>query len=1099
MACASYDGMINARRETVMGKRSLADIFGNDYLNLMASYKARIQNILGTYDVAIFMARKAICLYNALKYNEEVVETKCRVISSRVIDYDSLMRFREKKVAVIDDVVVKGTSIEHVARKLIEAGVEADYYVVACEEQFGREFANGKISLQKIFTCYPQADIYQFSGLITQYIEASMCTFNVDSPIYDVTSDMDGIKKLLLENGAANLTSGLQQKFGIESWSLYLEYSGNPQSVLERLLKNSILKIRFYHEKGRAIAVPFVLLPKCELSELDELYGLFRNEELDWLVQCDDCRVWEENKLKVVSYLLSDLLFYDFVQRHDMQYVRDEKNDMIQFDESIDRFFDMDRKGKVSNAFSEVRVCRPGFSKFMFGDYMRSGYQYVANIDACHQPYENRKGIKIGRSQDGMDLLNKIIFSFDDILEGIRHIQGESRNHMFYVSSVVDVFIDMGMIVPSIVHVGSQELVRAYKMGEYSKLTRDQIRAFVKMLWEYQKNVNRSLDRTEFEKLCVLFFRTEINGRLFVERVDYEEGCYGICYSYYGPRVSSSQMVYRVEKDDALITDFMGRGMVRKDGNKKYIIPNQIEVEDYNLEIECGTFARDFALLNEVFENNFNVRRCDPHIHTLNQFLTILAIGDSPKNQILSLCAEVYQVFKIKIDAFLDCSYEVLVKGYKQVFSGIDSGIWKYQCFREKSLMRVIEKIKEYDMDAVRGIPRVYAKHDKGEDVLEFLDKCGRFLFRTAFVFRWCLMKKKRELLEGMADGEWVALVDEPKFMSNRLGNGHEDIREDGKQIIQRLWEDFEEKGSHETIRANLTSLKWEARHILDGCDVYLEKNNAYMKEISHFLVVHSSKGNLPKKFQSVSECILEGVTERLKTAVFSINYKSELCQLLDGLIIETQDIEDCEYLLVTLSSNDEGYYQIEDVGKGTWISRKIKEVFEKMHKLPNTKRRLFVLGKEELEYAGLMETTLKLLDAADFESNYKLYQYMIERKMEMRKTDGISIGTYIGENWGNVAKINQGTQCVTNQYGEKMPDILSLIEEVKKEANNLSDEERTEALEFVEVVENELKETAPKKSMIKTALEGLGKIVTNEHFVELVSKLAPMLLKLVN
>lgn len=80
-----------------MTKVKLTDVFAGDYLRAVTAHVGRIQNILDEYDIAIFMARKAICFYEALKNNNEIEPTNCRVVSSRIIYYNTLETYREKK------------------------------------------------------------------------------------------------------------------------------------------------------------------------------------------------------------------------------------------------------------------------------------------------------------------------------------------------------------------------------------------------------------------------------------------------------------------------------------------------------------------------------------------------------------------------------------------------------------------------------------------------------------------------------------------------------------------------------------------------------------------------------------------------------------------------------------------------------------------------------------------------------------------------------------------------------------------------------------------------------------------------------------------
>lgn len=91
---------------------SFNEIFSGDYLQVVTQYSKQIQRILDSYDIAIFMARKAICFYKSMVINKKIKPTKCQVISSRVLEYNTIGNFRDKKIAVIDDVVVKGKQRE---------------------------------------------------------------------------------------------------------------------------------------------------------------------------------------------------------------------------------------------------------------------------------------------------------------------------------------------------------------------------------------------------------------------------------------------------------------------------------------------------------------------------------------------------------------------------------------------------------------------------------------------------------------------------------------------------------------------------------------------------------------------------------------------------------------------------------------------------------------------------------------------------------------------------------------------------------------------------------------------------------------------------
>ena len=320
-----------------MGKVELSFIFRDDYFRTVSSHIKRIQSVLNEYDLVIFMARKAICFYEALEKNGEVNNTNCKIVSSRIVYYNALSKYRDKKIAVIDDVVVRGRSINRVAATLKAEKIKADYYVAACEKNFLSDFEHENSVKILTYVTYSRSEIYHFSGLITQYIEASMRTFNVDSPVYEITNTIDDMNYKLQSLGAVTLTSGIQAQSGIKSRSLYFryEYDSNVESSINRVLKESIIKIRFYNNENKTIAVPFVLLPECDFSVLEELYNIIKNPELDDFITYGNDRRVRENKYKLVSYFLSDALFHKFALDTDLYYSRDIINDIIQFDKDL--------------------------------------------------------------------------------------------------------------------------------------------------------------------------------------------------------------------------------------------------------------------------------------------------------------------------------------------------------------------------------------------------------------------------------------------------------------------------------------------------------------------------------------------------------------------------------------------------------------------------------------------------------------------------------------------------------------------------------------------------------------------------------------------
>lgn len=1079
-----------------MKKVNLSDFFIDDFLSIINSHKNRIQDILNEYEIVIFMARKAICFFDALIANGEVQPTKCRVISSRVVDYGGLERFKGMKIAVVDDVVVKGTSIKLVAEKLSTNEIIADYYVIACEESFSRN-AQQSFSLNKPYNHYSQSDIYRLSGLITQYIEASMRTFNVDSPIYNICDGRDVLGKLLCENGSIDLTSGLQKKYGIVNQDLYFKFTGEDYNDPIRItLNNSIIKIRFYCNDEKVIAVPFVLLPECSLSFLDMLYNLICKDRLDSLVQCDNENIQNENKYKIISYCMAMTFFCTFAKKYGLHYDnRDEYYDIIQFNMPIERNLSLDQFNSLCSLFADIEICNVEFSPFVFSNYIKNAYEYIASINSDGLSYTNWKGELIAKTE------NSIVFSFKDLYSGIPAIQPDGDFE--YVSSVIDVFIDMGLIVPSIVHIGDNNILRAYKMGEFSRLTKEQLASFIKMIYIYQTTLDRNIDRTEFEKLCVLFFRKMINNHVFAEETEFDEGCYCIGYSYYGPRMSSSQEMYTVSKNSALITDFVERDLVQKQYGK-YYVNTPPRIDTLRLVSECTFFARDYANLCEVFAKHPYKKDNNPwnqYIHTYDQFLTILAIGENRKNHILSLCAEIYQVVTLKDDMFFDEIAHLPIKQYRQKLSGIDSGLWKYRCFKGDALKLTTQKVCSLGgIDALRGVIDYQTPYDLGEKIVELRDEMGVFLYRAAYVLNKLLQIRNRidSFRFKSVDNTMTPVVDAPKKNETIFSTSSFYYMKHIKfEIDAEIEKSVNTDGTDQTIKKYFWLIIKEARYMLDKCDMYLKTNSPHLKPVKEFAVAYSPGGNLPTYFKQSTECVVSNLTETSRVAVFSINSERDRDAVIDNLKYDTQDVDDCIYLLISSLANDyEGYVQFDNYAKGTHVVRNTKELLNKIHKLPDKKQRLFVLRhvNNDNHFTSFKKTSVKIMYKSVLRSsNYCLDEYSIERERGM-KADSVSVCQNGGINYaagGDIYITHQNNNISTEE-------LANLINATLEAAKELSPKEQKEVKEFTDVIMLEASAKKPKKGMIKTALGGLKNIVTSEKFIDAVAKLGPVVLDLI-
>jgi len=942
-----------------MSKPKFADIFTGEFLGYVAHYCERIQEIINEYDVVIFMARKSVCFYKAMSLNGElIVPPSCNILSSRIITYNVLEKYKGKKIAVVDDVVVKGESLKRVISKLNEYSISADILVVACDETMDiktyiKQYKN--LSIYDTYVVLKQKDIFSFAGMITEYIEASMCPFNIDYPIYTLDIKDSALNEFLYMNHAIDITSGTQQHYCITNNVIYLTINHIiPDDSPLFLLNNSILKIRILSDGVCTIAVPFVLFPELTNDDLERIFSLIKTNNIMKLVEVDNELIMQENKIKIISYFLSEIIINSFFRAKDITIKKQDDNDIFQFTENTYSLLEnvVDNLYKnynlLLNSFSSIYV---EYSKFKFSNLLALCYQAILEIDISKQYFTN---------YDGNLIDNEIIITYEIISQKIK---SDSINNTCLASCIIDILIDRGMFVPSIVHTKSNGIIRAYKLGEYSKLTRSQIESFAAMLYQYQDMIGDSLNKTEFEKLCVLFFKMAIARGIFTQQEKYEDGCYSICYSLYGPRVSTSVLSYRVSTDSALVTDFCNpinpKNKLAIEHKGKYtinIIGTLNQQKDFT-----SAFAFQYSALRKAFinaeakrkENKSEKTSWNMYVHTYIQYLTLRAIGNSKKNQFLSLCAELYQVSLLP-EKFFELDEENKLVS-ERVLSGIDSGLWKYWCFSNDALDKTTQQV--FEKDNYAGALILLDQEQPGDNKEEWqiaINNAGELLYKIAFFINKVLEVKhkvnKLSISGGISESkEESREAKKTLFSSGSYYNSDENIKNMRHSIEETIEKHLETPDFNNWCEIELKKLKQAAKLQLDICDVILINNNPSVTYFTKYLIVYSKNGFFPKQFSSVDiyeqELKLDGIVKNSNVKIFGLSADQKALPLLSKLFTGEKQ-ESLRWLVLDLDDpnlitfkNKKNKY-----GKGSIIASRINEII-KQYENEETENDLFVVS----------------------------------------------------------------------------------------------------------------------------------------------------------
>jgi hypothetical protein len=137
------------------------------------------------------------------------------------------------------------------------------------------------------------------------------------------------------------------------------------------------------------------------------------------------------------------------------------------------------------------------------------------------------------------------------------------------------------------------------------------------------------------------------------------------------------------------------------------------------------------------------------YIRTYIEFLTMLSIGASKKNQLLSLLAEIYLYDSVVINGIGISN--VLCK-YVTVIDGLISGMWKYMCYdqerqqKKHPMKRLCENLSKDKKSRFLGsqINNIFEfdnDADKNEHITPLIEAVGKLIFSMVYSL-WFMFKK---------------------------------------------------------------------------------------------------------------------------------------------------------------------------------------------------------------------------------------------------------------------------------------------------------------------------------------------------------------------
>lgn len=549
-------------------KKGILDLFDEKTSDALQSFCENINT--STADVFVIMAHKAICLFKVLQDQNYLNIGNKTVISNLSLDFKT-ESLKDKKVAVVDDIMISGTAVSSAVNKAILCGAnESDISVIvlAIDTYYMRmQFVN---KLHKnILVCEKYLndnDCIKLSANLSNAFSYYGIPYDYDFPIYEGIR-IDNEHNVLFHNFFWNLfdiSNNYQKEGDIDSYLIIpkkIFLNEFYKSLGVNFINSVNFKIKVYiknytNREPECTITPLCLFNEVEKSDIETLFEVFKPnlDEVEFSIKA---------KTRYIQYYLSHRLFLYFRKISSLTYNENIKPNDINilfgnvlgnkiynklFDNSIiyndnqiviecenidlkiyDEFISATKESEKTGDFDDseesevlkkIKNIPPLLKPFMWWyDYKEIHVRKLLKETPVNfiDDY-NSIAKKMSRLNSG--------FSFNTLIKILNISSEEEKNAL---SIFIDRSIDLGILVPTIYYnEEKQTICRAYRHGEDLPFAlSDQIRLleFLLVLERKIKNINNSWDKdnseggiahVSFEKMIVAFYQIGLKqGNIF--------------------------------------------------------------------------------------------------------------------------------------------------------------------------------------------------------------------------------------------------------------------------------------------------------------------------------------------------------------------------------------------------------------------------------------------------------------------------------------------------------------------------------------------------------------------------------------------------------
>lgn len=667
---------------------NLSDFFKGDALTRIRTYIKSLQNYIDEYDLIVLMARKAICFFEALVRNEEVniSNSKCRITTNRIFTYN-ITQFDGEKILLMDDIVVKGRTIRNTIKEAEKFNKNFKIYFLANKKNNNADMV--KLLQDSRLLTNPselsEKDILTLSNSISNYITASMCSLNIDYPIFKASITKDEFLIAKSKLSSYKIGNNIQDCFDLDV-SVQSIISSNCLKLFNFVDTDEvIMKVRFFydeHKDGFNLSmIPIILFGKLSSDIVNKIFQNCSSPSIEKMI--NNALYQMENKFKWVQYYLSYKLFWQLVYKTDFLL----KNEITYDIKRQNWIFPYEYEREILNElcksynFPLIEIEAPSYNSFDIADVYARFHEYLTQIHIDDPDH------------------SKIVISYDDVFANCKSDNIDNEAYSKVLSIIFDIAIDKGLIVPFTVFDKEKDIVfRAYRLSEQFELTIKHQEFFIKMLSYFAHLCNTSnLEKTVVEKLMVIFFNKIVRNEAREDNSSTGSNLFSVHYTRFGPVVSSGDKIYEVEEGNELTCKVASIGLELKKlkynwNLNKYDIPNIEAIKlDKDWDEKAYFFGEEYytlySLIQKIINKSTNIKRFDStykkidngRIRSFGKYLVLKAIGNKQEDKYLSLLAEL-QLFK---NCYKNGS---IIDAFVNSLSGLISGAWKYLCYQENSL-----------------------------------------------------------------------------------------------------------------------------------------------------------------------------------------------------------------------------------------------------------------------------------------------------------------------------------------------------------------------------------------------------------------------------